>query len=121
MPLLAFDHVNVVTANLDAMIAWYEDVLQMKSGKRPPFPFPGAWMYLGDTAIVHLVGAETEPTAIDPKIEHFAISASGRAEFMAHLASRGIESRVSEVPGFGITQVNIWDPDKNHIHIDFRD
>lgn len=121
MPLLAFDHVNVVTANLNAMVAWYEDILQMKSGKRPPFPFPGAWLYLGDTAIVHLVGADVEQQAIEPKIEHFAISAQGLDEFLAHLESRGEKVRVGKVPDFGITQVNIWDPDGNHIHIDFKE
>ena len=121
MPLIAFDHVNIQTANLEEMVHWYDDVLGLKSGKRPAFPFPGAWLYLGDTAIVHLVGSDTEPKAIEPKLEHFAISAQGKDDFLAHLQARGIKWQIAEVPGFGITQVNIWDPDGNHIHVDFSD
>ena len=50
------DHVNVRTANLDAMIEWYGDMLGMKTGPRPDFSFPGAWLYAGDDPVIHLVG-----------------------------------------------------------------
>ena len=119
--LTGFDHVNVRTANLAAMVAWYKDVLGLTSGKRPDFPFPGAWLYLGDQAIIHLVGCETPPESIDPQIEHFAIRATGLAKFLAKMNEKDVAAEVSEVPGFGITQVNIWDPDGNHIHIDFNE
>ena len=119
MPLTAFDHVNVRTANLAAMIAWYDRVLGMKSGKRPDFPFPGAWLYLADQAILHLVGVADEPASVEPKIEHFALRAEGLDDFLAHLRAEGVQARIGEIKDFGITQVNIHDPDGNHIHIDF--
>lgn len=121
MQLNAFDHVNVRTANLDAMVRWYDEVLGMKSGARPDFPFDGAWLYLGDLALVHLVGQPEQPKAIDPQIEHFAISATGLDDFLAHMKSHNVETRVSRIDSFGITQVNIFDPDGNHIHIDFKE
>ena len=120
MALQAFDHVNIITANLDAMVKWYENVLGLRSGKRPDFPFPGAWIYLGDQAIIHLVGATQDRQSVEPKIEHFAIRASGLQEFLAHLDKHDTAYQLADVPGFGITQVNIHDPDGNHIHIDFR-
>jgi catechol 2,3-dioxygenase-like lactoylglutathione lyase family enzyme len=113
------DHVNVVTSNLDAMITWYTDVLGMVAGKRPPFSFPGAWMYAGEHAVVHLVSADDARQSIEPKIEHFAITASGLAEFVARLDDRGIEFGMNTVPAFPIVQVNVFDCDGNHIHIDF--
>lgn len=120
MRLKAFDHVNIKTANLDNMVAWYEDVLGLVSGARPEFPFDGAWLYLGNLAIVHLV-AQAEPAkSIDPQIEHFAISAEGLNDFVKKLKDRGIEPKVNRIESFGIVQVNIFDPDGNHIHIDFR-
>ena len=121
MQLQNFDHVNILTNNLDAMSVWYQQVLGLKLGKRPNFPVGGAWLYLGDTAIVHLVQTEAEPQAIDPKLEHFALRATGKIAFLADLDARGIAAGLAEVPGFGITQVNIHDPDGNHIHIDFYD
>jgi len=120
MQLNRLDHVNVVTANLDAMVAWYTDILGMKSGKRPSFPFPGAWMYAGEHAVLHLVGADDQPKSIDPRIEHFAISASGLDELVARLDERGIEFGMNTVPDLPIIQINVHDCDGNHIHIDFH-
>ena len=117
--LQAFDHVNVKTARLDEMVHWYADVLGMHAGARPDFGFPGAWLYLGEQALVHLVGKSEAPKSIEPRIEHFAFRASGLAAFLARMEQRGVPVRLAEVPGFGILQVNIHDPDGNHIHIDF--
>jgi catechol 2,3-dioxygenase-like lactoylglutathione lyase family enzyme len=121
MPLKAFDHVNVRTANLVAMVQWYDTILDMKAGARPNFSFGGAWLYLGDLALVHLVAQEEQPKSIDPQIEHFAISATGLDDFLAHLENHGVEAKVGKIESFGITQVNIFDPDGNHIHIDFKE
>lgn len=118
--MLGFDHVNVRTGRLDEMIAWYTEVLSLRSGPRPNFPFGGAWMYLGDQAIVHLVDEDRDPANTDPKIEHFALRAKGLKEFLAALQEKGIDGKVIELPDVGITQVNIFDPDGNHIHIDFQ-
>ena len=119
MQIGKLDHVNVRTPNVAAMTAWYEAVLGMRSGKRPPFPFPGAWLYTGDHAAVHLVGVEARPENRDPQVEHFAFQASGLKDFLERLQVRKIAHEVRKVPGFGIVQVNVWDPDGNHIHIDF--
>lgn len=119
MRLTGFDHVNVRTANLDSMVKWYDRVLGLKSGNRPDFRFPGAWLYLGDDAIIHLVAVEGEPASVEPKIEHFAIRAEGMQDFLNHLRAEGVEARVAVIEDFEITQVNIHDPDGNHIHIDF--
>lgn len=120
MQLNRLDHVNVVTSNLDAMIAWYTDILGMKNGPRPSFPFPGAWMYAGEHAVLHLVGADREMQSIEPKIEHWAISAKGLGDLVAKLDERGIEFGMNTVPDFPIIQVNVHDCDGNHIHIDFH-
>lgn len=122
MQIRQLDHVNVRTTQLDAMVDWYARVLGMRSGDRPDFPFPGAWMYVGDHPAVHLVGIDGDPatgseTAL--KLEHFAFSASDRAAFEARLTDQGEAFRIGVVPDFGITQYNVWDPDGNHIHIDF--
>jgi len=117
--LQRIDHVNVRTANLDAMIAWYEDVLEMKAGWRPNFPFPGAWLYIGDLAVVHLVAEDEPPLSQDPQIEHYAFKASGYAAFMNRIHARGLDCQTNKLEDAGICQVNIFDPDNNHIHVDF--
>ena len=120
MPLQSLDHVNVRTHRLQAMVAWYSDVLGMVTGPRPGFGFGGAWLYLDKKPIVHLVEVEEEPAAIAPKIEHFAIGGSDLEGFLTTLEEAGVAYEIGRPPGFPIIQVNIHDPDKNHIHVDFH-
>ena len=117
------DHVNVRTSRLDEMIRWYGDILGMMTGPRPDFDFPGAWLYAGDHPAIHLVGVEGEPGSdpSDLKLEHFALSATGIAELLAKAQATGERISVRKVPSFPIVQVNLWDPDGNHIHIDFTE
>ena len=120
MPLTAFDHVNVRTTNLDAMVAFYGEILGLHPGKRPPFRVGGAWLYLGDQAYIHLVEATTPPSnETDVKLEHFAFRATGFADFRARLDGAGISYSVDPVPDFPIVQVNFRDPDGNPLHVDF--
>ncbi|MGV6848324.1 MAG: VOC family protein [Marinibacterium sp.] len=118
--LTAFDHVNVRTANLDAMVSFYADILGLVPGKRPDFTFRGAWLYLEDQALVHLVEvAEPPQTGGTPALEHFAFRASDLVGFLDRLTRHGIGHSVDPVPGFPVVQVNFRDPDGNHIHVDF--
>lgn len=119
MKITSFSHVNVRTAQLAEMIAWYGDVLGMHTGPRPDFGIGGAWLYVGDAPFIHLVEAPTEPRTRDPKIEHFAFNASGIADFAARLDARDISHTIDPVPGFPLIQINLHDPDGNHIHVDF--
>ncbi len=120
MPLKSLDHVNIRTANLGAMIEWYEAVLGMPAGPRPDFPFPGAWLYVDQMPAVHLVGVDTPVTdAGNLQLEHYAFGASGFDEFRANLDARGVAYTIDPVPGYPIVQINLHDCDGNHIHVDF--
>ncbi len=120
MQLGRLDHVNVRTANLAAMTRWYCQMLGMTEGWRPPFDFPGAWLYADGHPFVHLVGVGKQPEGREPRLEHFAFSAKGMEPFTARLEAEGIDYRPAKVPGTAITQINVLDPDGNHIHIDFN-
>ena len=122
MQIGKLDHVNVRTTQLESMIDWYTRVLGLKQGERPPFSFGGAWMYAGATATVHLVDIDTPPATgseTSLKLEHFAFTATGHVEFEQKLKSLGEKYRSSKVPSINLLQYNVWDPDGNHIHIDF--
>lgn len=120
MPVTAFDHVNVRTSHLDRMVAFYGDVLGLAPGPRPDFGFPGAWLYLGDEALVHLVGVESLPQAGgNVTLEHFAFRAEGMEDFIERLDANQTHYTIDAVPGFPVVQVNFRDPDGNHIHVDF--
>ncbi len=123
MQIHQLNHVNLRTTRLEIMISWYQDVLGLTLGPRPDFPFPGAWLYAGDTAFVHLVGIDGDQgtgSEVELKLEHFAFSATGAEEFENRLRERGEKYQKSELPQINLVAVNVWDPDGNHIHVDFR-
>ncbi len=120
MPLKYLDHVNIRTSRLAIMTAFYKDVLDLDVGKRPPFPRAGAWLYTPDgRAALHLVEVPKTPEAGEPRIEHFAFQAERLAGFLSHLRKLKIAYRISLVPGLELRQINIHDPDGNHIEIAF--
>lgn len=119
MSLQSLDHINIHTENLDALAAWYERVLDLKTGSRPAFGSDGWWLFLGDKPIVHLIAADTVERVANPALEHFALSASGLGDFLAKMNATQTAYRLIEVPDVAMVQVSIADCDGNHIHIDF--
>jgi catechol 2,3-dioxygenase-like lactoylglutathione lyase family enzyme len=120
MPLRFLDHVNLRTSRLDEMRAFYRDVLGMDEGARPPFSFGGAWMYVAERPVVHLVQVSRAPFHQgELSLEHFAFAADGLAELLGRLDAAKIPYHISEPPRARIKQVNVNDPEGNHIHVDF--
>jgi len=68
---------------------------------------------------VHLVGVEEQPQTSGLRLEHFAFTATGLKGFMDRLKRAGERYDARKVPRSGAVQINVWDPDGNHIHIDF--
>lgn len=120
MQVKKLDHVNIHTANVDRLVEWYDRVLGMKAGERPPFSFPGAWLYCGGEPTVHLVGVQKQPQTSGLQLEHFAFSATGLTDFLERLKRGNVRYDARKVPRSDGVQINVWDPDGNHIHIDFE-
>lgn len=122
MAIQSLNHVNLRTNRLDDMITWYVEVLGLENGKRPNFPFKGAWLYAGDTAFVHLIEVDGDAGAgsdRDLKLEHFAFAATDLEGFTGRLEAKGVKYSRAELAEIGLVQINVWDPDGNHIHVDF--
>ena len=119
MALNALDHVTIRTARLGALTDFYDRVLGLNPGKRPPFGFAGAWLYCDGHAALHLVEVADSPEVPAPRIEHFAFRAENPAAFLARLREFDVAYRTAVVPEFGIRQVHLRDPDGNHIEIAF--
>ncbi|MEM7693710.1 MAG: VOC family protein [Pseudomonadota bacterium] len=119
--LTALDHVNLHTDDPDGLADWYERVLGLARGARPPFSTPGVWLYLGDNPVVHLVKVNARPGEANVSLEHFAFRAKGMAAFEATLKTNNIAfERVDlEDVGLDLVQYNVRDPMGTHIHIDF--
>jgi catechol 2,3-dioxygenase-like lactoylglutathione lyase family enzyme len=113
------DHVNIRTTNLAAMSRFYADILGMPSGPRPNFRFGGAWHTAATAPLC--IWSKCRGTHDDdtPRLEHFAFRSFGFAPFLDRLRKAGIAYDIAVVPGLNIRQVNIYDPDGNHIEAQF--
>ena len=58
MSLDRMDHFSIRTVKLEETREFHENVMDLKVGDHPPLPFPGYWLYLGDDAVIHLVGID---------------------------------------------------------------
>lgn len=122
MEVKLLEHVNLRTPRMEELARWYERILGVKQGYRPPFSVEGIWLYIGDIPSIHLlqVPEAAAPSGADsPRMEHFCLRATGLEEFLKGLQDEGIEYRTLRVPELRILQVYLSDPEGNHMHIDF--
>lgn len=120
MSMLWLDHVNIRTTQLDEMTAFYEGVLGLKCGKRPAFPFGGAWLYCGKNAIVHLVELTDDIKPGEAQVEHFALRATGTAKtFQTKCRKLDAPYNVVTIEDINMRQINVFDPDGNKVEVQF--
>lgn len=130
MPLQSIDHINVRAKDLRETRDFYVDVLGLREGDRPPFRFPGVWIYLGDQAVIHLVEADADDdlsaylgdqprSGAGDVVDHVAFSATGLADMVTRLQGRGIEILHRKVPLLGLHQIFFRDPNGMKIELSY--
>ena len=122
MTLSRLDHFTIRCNDLAQSRAFYVEVLGLKDGERPPFPFPGAWLYLDGRPVVHLVGgshAERSPST--GSLDHVAFAGEDIATTRKRINERAIAFEERAVPGTKITQLFLKDPDGVQIELNFAE
>lgn len=119
MTVLAMDHFTVLTDDLDGARAFYARIFGMVEGERPNLGFPGAWMYLGDRAVLHIVAGRELPSESAGVIDHVAFRGEGLGETVALLEAQEIEYLLRRQAGAGPWQLFFHDPSGARIEIDF--
>ena len=127
---LTLNHYSIRTTDVDASRDFYAHVLGLTVGPRPDFPFPGVWMYRGDhadmnNAVVHIIGIDQKKTpglhdylGERPEaglqgtgaIDHIAFNADNLGAMLAHLNTHATPFRERTVPGIGLHQLFLHDP-----------
>src|SRR5206468_12480991 len=59
MAVSGMNHFTVLTDDVPRTVGFYARFLGLASGPRPDLGFPGAWLYAGDTAVLHVVGGKS--------------------------------------------------------------
>ena len=130
MPVGKLDHYSIRTPEVEASRRFYTEVMGFAVGFRPPFKFPGIWLYNGaqypeTTGVVHIIGIDpNDPQGLKDylgdrdvtslqgtgTVDHMAFVATGLADMRARLQNHDIAFRERTVPSLGIHQVFFEDP-----------
>ena len=146
MEIKRIDHYSIRTHDVEASRAFYTEIIGLKVGPRPPFDFPGLWLYSGDPppdldhaggnyGIVHVMGidrdnpqglidtlGDADPDALKGStgaLDHIALAVTGRAEMVERCARGKLSYFERTVPALGLHQVFIKDPNGVTIELNF--
>jgi len=142
MEIKRVDHYSIRTLDLEAARRFYTEVIGLKEGPRPPFDFPGYWLYSGEPpgylsnaaknyGLVHLMGPAKGLTeylggkdAASLKggtgpLDHVAFAATGRDAMVERCRRHQVEFFERDVPLLGIRQMFVKDPDGVTIELNY--
>ena len=133
MPLTKLEHYLVLSRDIDATRDFYVDVLGMQVGFRPPLGFPGHWVYIGDTPVIHIAewmtyaarqkaknAHVTTPADGTGPVDHIAFGAEDYDGVLARIRNYGVAVRENNNPGNIVRQLFLFDPNGVQIEINFR-
>lgn len=139
MPIGRLDHYSIRTLDVEASRRFYAEVMGFQVGFRPPFNFPGLWLYNGapypeSYGVVHIIGVDMD----DPQglkeylgdrdleslkgtgtVDHMAFAATGLADMRKRLQRQHIVYRERTVPALGLHQVFFEDPSSVTIELNY--
>jgi len=135
MSLSSLDHCSIRTTKLGETREFYINILGMVDGDRPDFPFPGAWLYVDEVAVVHIIGVDSEVSPglasyLDGEmdagvltgsgaLDHIAFRAKHPEQVISRLKENGYEYRERKVPNMNLFQVFVEDPNGITIELNY--
>jgi len=119
MPATAMNHFTILTDDVPGTVRFYSTLLGLRDGPRPPFDFPGAWLYSESSPILHVIGGRSRSDLKPGVIDHMAFSAVGLADTLAKLTAYGIQHTCRRQTGSGPWQVFFFDPNGARVELDF--
>jgi catechol 2,3-dioxygenase-like lactoylglutathione lyase family enzyme len=124
MSILGINHINIEVSaeELPLVKAFYQDVLGLASGFRAISKRDGAWLYAGDTPVIHL-SVTGDPLNKQDKahFNHVAFACDGLPEFKAELDRKGFQYmlEVRALQDRPMTQIFFHDPVGIKIELNF--
>jgi catechol 2,3-dioxygenase-like lactoylglutathione lyase family enzyme len=119
MAVTGMNHFTIIARDLEETRQFYRDVIGLAEGFRPDLGFPGAWFYVADKWVLHVVAGRAVPEPPAGVIDHMAFSATGLAATQAKLKSHGCDYRLIQQPGTRVWQIFLHDPNGAKVELDF--
>jgi len=136
VPLDRIDHFSIRTLKLEETRTFYENAMGMEAGDRPQLPFPGYWLYLGEHAVIHLIGIdENNPEGLNEylgevnvtelsgggAVDHLAFRASGSKDLIDRLKNLNVSYRERMVEEMNLFQLFVEDPNNITLELNYWD
>jgi catechol 2,3-dioxygenase-like lactoylglutathione lyase family enzyme len=119
MAITEMNHFTVLTDDLDRTRAFYEGLLGLREGPRPPLGFPGAWLYAGERPVLHVIAGRALPAERRGVLDHMAFSATNLAEVVARLESARVAYDLKRQAESNVWQLFVNDPNGARVELDF--
>ena len=121
MAVAGMNHFTILTDDLEKTLAFYDEHLGLKPGARPPFTFPGAWLYAagGNEPILHVVAGIDKHRLVKGVIDHMAFTGRDLPATAGKLKQHGIAYELRKLPAYGTWQLFFHDPNGAKVEIDF--
>jgi catechol 2,3-dioxygenase-like lactoylglutathione lyase family enzyme len=132
MALLKMEHYLVLTADIDATRGFYIHILGLADGFRPPLAFPGYWLYLDTTPVLHIAEWKTytahserlgipvtKPGYGTGSLDHIAFHAREFDAMCERLKRNGVAYHRNDAPEAKLVQLFIDDPNGIKLEINF--
>ena len=135
MLINSLDHCSIRTTKLQETRDFFVDILGLEDGERPDFPFPGAWLYANNAAVIHLIGVDpddssglqqhvggeirTETLQGSGAFDHIAFKTNDPSVLIDRLKKTDYEYRERQVPNMNLFQVFVEDPNGITIELNY--
>lgn len=112
MTVQAMDHYTVLTDDMAVSVAFYRKILGLKPGPSPKVEVPVTWLYVGEQAVLHLVGRKPKSRArATGRFDHVAFRCRGYAATKARLQRHGVAHDEQFLPQIGLRQIFVEGPE----------
>jgi catechol 2,3-dioxygenase-like lactoylglutathione lyase family enzyme len=119
MAVQGMEHFTVLTDDLEATQGFYADVLGLEEGYRPPLGFPGAWLYVGGRAVLHIIAGRKLPQHRAGVLDHMAFAAKDLPGTLAKLKRRKLDYTLRRQVDTRVWQLFFLDPSGAKVELDF--
>lgn len=134
MAIKTFEHVLILSEDVEKTKNFYVNLLGLEAGFRPDFPFKGYWLYLKsnkEAACIHLamrkqdtgqdyyIGKKDDVKSGSGAIDHVAFNAEDIDGMKAKLEKSSMEYTHRKIPNFPLEQLFIMDPDGVKVELNY--
>ena len=112
------NHFTAISANPEITLDFYQNLLGLKVGFRPDLGFPGAWLYAGETVVLHLYFDRPVPDSPAGVIDHMAFTTQNLKEVKSKFDALNYPYKLQHRPN-GPWQLFCHDPSGAKIELNF--